>query len=221
MPDITISHRHREQSTRIRCGLGPRLGRQMRSPIAHGSRKTRSSKSSSHTETSKSSYCNSTSLSPQARTRRSHKPSTSTLSIQQPTYKQQQRQQQPQWQHRPPRITEVQHGLHRQVAQAARVSVAAFSIQKHGWCDFHQRKRRRQPHPDIQRCRVCRCVPQRLSAGERHYTAASNTISGLAALASGDIVEVVVYDIFTVADTVSAKDGGTFSGNVTFSGDLR
>ena len=52
------------------------------------------------------------------------------------------------------------------------------------------------------------------------YTAASNTISGLAALASGDIVEVVVYDIFTVADTVSAKDGGTFSGNVTFSGDL-
>ena len=31
---------------------------------------------------------------------------------------------------------------------------------------------------------------------------------------------MVVYDIFTVADTVSAKDGGTFSGNVTFSGDL-
>ena len=62
------------------------------------------------------------------------------------------------------------------------------------------------------------------------YTAASNTISGLAALASGDIVEVVVYDIFSVADTVSAKDGGTFSGNVgmqgltattgSFSGDL-
>lgn len=62
------------------------------------------------------------------------------------------------------------------------------------------------------------------------YTAASNTISGLAALASGDIVEVVVYDIFSVADTVSAKDGGTFSGNVgmqgltattgTFSGDI-
>ena len=50
------------------------------------------------------------------------------------------------------------------------------------------------------------------------YTAASNTISGLAALASGDIVEVVVYDIFTVADTVSAKDGGTFSGNVGMQG---
>jgi len=50
------------------------------------------------------------------------------------------------------------------------------------------------------------------------YTAASNTISGLAALASGDIVEVVVYDIFTVADTVSAKNGGTFSGNVGIGG---
>lgn len=50
------------------------------------------------------------------------------------------------------------------------------------------------------------------------YTAASNTISGLAALASGDIVEVVVYDIFSVADTVSAKDGGTFSGNVGMQG---
>ena len=50
------------------------------------------------------------------------------------------------------------------------------------------------------------------------YTAVVNTISGLAALASGDIVEVVVYDIFIVADTVSAKDGGTFSGNVGMSG---
>ena len=30
------------------------------------------------------------------------------------------------------------------------------------------------------------------------------TVAGLAALASGDVVEVVVYDIFAVADTVSA-----------------
>ena len=52
------------------------------------------------------------------------------------------------------------------------------------------------------------------------YTAASNTISGLAALASGDIVEVVVYDIFSVADTVSASQGGTFNASVTIADDL-
>ena len=28
MLDMVLSHRHREQSTRIRCGLGPRLGGQ-------------------------------------------------------------------------------------------------------------------------------------------------------------------------------------------------
>ena len=33
-----------------------------------------------------------------------------------------------------------------------------------------------------------------------------------------DVLEVVVYDIFSVADTVSATDGGTFKGNVNFSG---
>ena len=30
------------------------------------------------------------------------------------------------------------------------------------------------------------------------------------------MVEVVVYDVFTVADTVSASAGGTFTENVTF-----
>ena len=39
-------------------------------------------------------------------------------------------------------------------------------------------------------------------------------------MSAGDIVEVIVYDIFTVADTVSAKDGGTFSGNVAMGGTL-
>jgi hypothetical protein len=39
-------------------------------------------------------------------------------------------------------------------------------------------------------------------------------------LAASDIVTVTVYDIFTVADTVSAKDGGTFSSNVTFNGNI-
>ena len=54
-----------------------------------------------------------------------------------------------------------------------------------------------------------------LVAGTDYNTSTANTISGLSALSSGDIVEVVVYDIFTVADTVSAKDGGTFSGAIT------
>ncbi len=57
-----------------------------------------------------------------------------------------------------------------------------------------------------------------LVAGTDYNTNTANTISGLSALASGDVVEVVVYDIFTVADTVSSLNGGTFSGNVVFSG---
>ncbi len=57
-----------------------------------------------------------------------------------------------------------------------------------------------------------------LVAGTDYNTSTANTIAGLAALASGDVVEVVVYDIFTVADTVSSLNGGTFSGNVVFSG---
>jgi hypothetical protein len=35
-----------------------------------------------------------------------------------------------------------------------------------------------------------------------------------------DVVEMIVYDTFAVADTVSAKDGGTFSGNMAMSGTL-
>jgi hypothetical protein len=57
-----------------------------------------------------------------------------------------------------------------------------------------------------------------LVAGTDYNTSTANTIGGLSALSASDIVEVVVYDIFTVADTVSAKDGGTFSGPVTFNG---
>ena len=59
-----------------------------------------------------------------------------------------------------------------------------------------------------------------LVAGTDYNTSTANTIAGLSALSAGDIVEVVVYDIFTVADTVSAKDGGTFSGNVAMGGTL-
>ena len=54
-----------------------------------------------------------------------------------------------------------------------------------------------------------------LVAGTDYNTTTTNTIAGLAALANGDVVEVVVYDIFTVADTVSSLNGGAFSGAVT------
>jgi hypothetical protein len=54
-----------------------------------------------------------------------------------------------------------------------------------------------------------------LVAGTDYNTSTANTIAGLSALSTSDIVEIVVYDIFTVADTVSAKDGGTFSGAIT------
>jgi len=57
-----------------------------------------------------------------------------------------------------------------------------------------------------------------LVAGTDYATTTTNTISSLAALSASDIVEVVVYDIFSVADTVSASSGGTFNGGVTVNG---
>jgi hypothetical protein len=53
------------------------------------------------------------------------------------------------------------------------------------------------------------------------YTATSGTTVVLAQGASvSDIVEVIKYDAFSVADTVSAKDGGVFGGNISTSGTL-
>jgi len=48
-----------------------------------------------------------------------------------------------------------------------------------------------------------------------YNTSTANTIAGLAALNTNDEVTVIVYDVFTVADMVSATSGGTFSGAVT------
>ena len=55
--------------------------------------------------------------------------------------------------------------------------------------------------------------------GDADYTATSGTsvVLGTGASAS-DIVVVVVYDVFSVADTVSKTDGGQFDGDVTFAG---
>ena len=57
--------------------------------------------------------------------------------------------------------------------------------------------------------------------GEADYTSTSGTAIVLAQGASlNDIIEVVVFDVFSVADTVSKADGGTFDGNVTMGGTL-
>jgi len=57
-----------------------------------------------------------------------------------------------------------------------------------------------------------------LKSGTDYNTNTANTIAGLSAMAANDEVTVVVYDVFTVADMVSATSGGTFSGNVTHNG---
>ena len=56
-----------------------------------------------------------------------------------------------------------------------------------------------------------------LKAGTDYNTNTANTIAGLSALSANDEVTVIVYDVFTVADTVSATSGGTFNGNITIS----
>jgi hypothetical protein len=57
--------------------------------------------------------------------------------------------------------------------------------------------------------------------GDADYTATSGTsiVLGTGATAS-DLVVIVVFDVFSVADTVSKADGGTFDGNVTMGGTL-
>lgn len=56
-----------------------------------------------------------------------------------------------------------------------------------------------------------------LVAGTDYNTTTANTIGGLAALAASDIVEVVVYDVFSVANTFDPAVGGIVSG-ITVSG---
>ena len=53
-----------------------------------------------------------------------------------------------------------------------------------------------------------------------YVTTTANTIGSLSALSTSDILEVIVYDVFSVSDTVSATSGGTFAGNVAMGGTL-
>ena len=59
-----------------------------------------------------------------------------------------------------------------------------------------------------------------LLRGTDYDTNTANTINNLASLAASDIVEVIVYDVFTVADTVSKSSGGTFTGAISMEGGL-
>lgn len=54
-----------------------------------------------------------------------------------------------------------------------------------------------------------------LVAGTDYDTATANTIDNLTALTAGDVVEVVVYDVFSIAAAVPPT-GGTFTGLVQF-----
>ena len=60
----------------------------------------------------------------------------------------------------------------------------------------------------------------RLKSGEDYNTSTANTVAGLSALNANDEVNIVVYDTFTVADTVKASEGGTFSGAISVTGDV-
>ena len=60
-----------------------------------------------------------------------------------------------------------------------------------------------------------------IKLGDADYTSTSGTSIVLAQGASvSDLVVVVVFDVFSVADTVSKADGGTFDGNITMAGTL-
>tara|TARA_R100001082_G_scaffold74182_1_gene42803 strand:+ start:1 stop:2016 length:2016 start_codon:yes stop_codon:yes gene_type:complete len=50
-----------------------------------------------------------------------------------------------------------------------------------------------------------------------YVTTTANTIGSLSALSTSDILEVIVYDVFSVSDAVSKTDGGVFGGAVGFS----
>ena len=61
-----------------------------------------------------------------------------------------------------------------------------------------------------------------LVAGTDYNTGTTNTISGLTALTAADVVEIVVYDVFTIvfSDVVPKSTGGSFLGPVSFGSGL-
>ena len=59
-----------------------------------------------------------------------------------------------------------------------------------------------------------------LIQGTDFNTTTANTVGGLAALSSGNVVEIVYYEAFQLADVVSKAAGGTYNGQVIADGGL-
>jgi hypothetical protein len=59
-----------------------------------------------------------------------------------------------------------------------------------------------------------------LVAGTDYNTTTANTVGGLSALTAGQVVEIVIYEKFQLADALSKAAGGTVSGAITASGGL-
>ena len=59
-----------------------------------------------------------------------------------------------------------------------------------------------------------------LVQGTDFNTTTANTVGGLAALSSGNVVEIVYYEAFQLADVVSKAAGGTYNGQVIADGGL-
>ena len=64
---------------------------------------------------------------------------------------------------------------------------------------------------------------QLIEGGSQDYTlsASTNTVTLASNAVNGDVVKVVVYKTFTVGDAVPASTGGTFSGNVAYTGNIQ
>ena len=63
-------------------------------------------------------------------------------------------------------------------------------------------------------------VPKIGSDANDYHLDTANTVTLTSTAVSGDVILVRVYKTFTVGDAVPASTGGTFSGNVAFTGDL-
>ena len=60
----------------------------------------------------------------------------------------------------------------------------------------------------------------KLKAGDDYTATTGTTVVLVQGASANDVVEMVAFDVFSVGDTVSASDGGSFAGNVAMAGTL-